>query len=118
MHGIKPYSALQTEEQKAQPQKGPAPSGPVHMAALKGQPGDFEIVVGQGSKNALDTTGRTPLHCAIEGARMNAVRMLITRGPSVTLKDGKGMSPLRLAVEYGLEEAVMLLLEKGVDPNR
>jgi hypothetical protein len=95
------------------------PTGPVHMAALKGQVKILEILLNKGGDiDAHDSTGRTALQCAIEGRRMDAFRLLIERGASVSRCDSRGLSPLRLAVEKGMEDAVVLLIEKGADPNK
>lgn len=101
------------------PQAAPPPTSPLHMAALKGQLKIMQILLDKGAEvDALDSTGRTALHCAIEGSRTDAVQMLVQRGANVSQPDGKGLSPLRLAVEKGMEEGVMLLIERGADPNR
>jgi hypothetical protein len=103
----------------AGPQPPTEPTGPVHMAALKGQTKILEILLNKGGDiDAYDSTGRTALHCAIEGSRMDAFKLLIERGANVTLLDSKGLSPLRMAVEKGMEDAVVVLIEKGADPNR
>ena len=95
------------------------PSGPLHMAAMKGQNKILEILISKGGDiNAHDTTGRTPLHCAIEGERMDTVTLLVNKGADVTKLDSKGTSPLHAAVSKGMEDAVVLFIEKGADPNR
>ncbi|EGZ67736.1 hypothetical protein NEUTE2DRAFT_95570 [Neurospora tetrasperma FGSC 2509] len=95
------------------------PSGPLHMAALKGQNKILEILINKGGDiNAHDSTGRTPLHCAIEGERMDTVTLLVNKGADVTKLDLKGTSPLHAAVSKGMEDAVVLFIEKGADPNR
>lgn len=101
------------------PQPPADPTGPVHMAALKGQVKILEILLNRGGDiNAYDSTGRTALHCALAGSRMDAFRLLINRGADVTRCDTKGLSPLRMAVEKGMEDAVVTLIEKGADPNK
>ncbi|KAK4149860.1 hypothetical protein C8A00DRAFT_46610 [Chaetomidium leptoderma] len=103
----------------AGPQPPTEPTGPVHMAALKGQLKILEILLNKGGDiDAHDSTGRTALHCAIEGSRMDAFKLLVGRGADVTRSDSKGLSPLRMAVEKGMEDAVVLLIEKGADPNK
>lgn len=95
------------------------PSGPVHMAAWKGQVKILAILLDKGGDiDAFDSTGRTALHWAIAGSRMDAVKVLVERGTNVSRADAKGLSPLRMAVERGLEDAVVLLIEKGADPNK
>lgn len=95
------------------------PSGPLHMAAMRGQNKILEILISKGGDiNAHDSTGRTPLHCAIEGERMDTVTLLVDKGADVTKLDAKGTSPLHAAVSKGMEDAVVLFIEKGADPNR
>lgn len=103
----------------AGPQPPSEPTGPVHMAALKGQVKILDILISRGADmDAYDATGRTALHCAIEGSRMDTFQLLVDRGASVSRCDSKGLSPLRMAVEKGMEDAVVLLIEKGADPNK
>jgi len=103
----------------AGPQPPLEPTGPVHLAALKGQVKILEILLNRGGDiDAHDSTGRTALHCALEGSRMDAFQLLIDRGADVTRCDSKGLSPLRVAVEKGMEDAVVMLIEKGADPNK
>ncbi|KAK0616858.1 hypothetical protein B0T14DRAFT_523937 [Immersiella caudata] len=96
-----------------------APTGPVHMAALKGQAKILQILLDKGADiSALDATGRTPLHCAVEGMRMDIVKLLVERGADVTQLDHKGISALHMAVEKGMEDAVVFFIENGADPNK
>ncbi len=89
------------------------------MAAIKGQCKILEILLNKGADiNGLDSTGRTPLHCAVEGQRMDAVKLLVERGANVTILDSKGLSVLSMAVEKGMEDAVVLFIEQGADPNK
>ncbi|KAK0644458.1 hypothetical protein B0T16DRAFT_417693, partial [Cercophora newfieldiana] len=95
-----------------------APTGPLHMAALKGQAKILAILLDKGANiNALDATGRTALHCAVEGMRFDIVQLLVQRGADVTICDAKGISPLHTAVEKGMEDAVVYFIENGADPN-
>lgn len=94
------------------------PTGPLHVAAFKGHTTIMGLLLNKGGDiNAYDSTGRTALHCALEGSRMDAFKLLVERGANVSRCDSKGLSPLHVAVDKGLEEAVVLLIEKGADPN-
>ncbi|KAK4208350.1 ankyrin repeat-containing domain protein [Rhypophila decipiens] len=96
-----------------------APTGPIHLAALKGQYKILEILLSNGGDlNAKDAYGRTPLHCAVEGQKMDCVTLLVDRGADVRVLNNKGVSALHMAVEKGMEDAVVMFIEKGADPNR
>lgn len=100
-------------------QPAAAPSGPLHVAALKGQSRILQILLDKGADvNGLDSTGRSPLHCAVEGMRMDTVQLLIDRGADVTILDSKGISVLSMAVEKGMEDAVVMFIDQGADPNK
>ncbi|KAM7182806.1 Ankyrin repeat-containing domain protein [Naviculisporaceae sp. PSN 640] len=95
------------------------PTGPIHLAALKGQYRILQILLDNGGEiNGKDALGRTPLHCAVEGQKMDCVRLLVERGADVRILNNRGVSALHLAVEKGMEDAVVLFIEKGADPNR
>ncbi|KAK4099978.1 hypothetical protein N658DRAFT_143212 [Parathielavia hyrcaniae] len=103
----------------AGPQPTSEPTGPVHMAAYKGQVKILEILLNRGGDiDVHDMTGRTALHYAILGGRTDTLKLLIEKGANVSRCDSKSLSPLRLAVEKGMEDAVVALIEKGADPNK
>jgi hypothetical protein len=101
------------------PQPPAEPTGPVHMAAKKGQIKILEILLDRGGDiNGRGSTGRSALHYAIEGSRTDAVRLFVERGANVEMPDSRKRTPLFMAVERGLEDAVVLLVERGADPNK
>ncbi|KAK0615084.1 hypothetical protein B0T17DRAFT_541000 [Bombardia bombarda] len=88
----------------------PVPAPKFHT----GQNKILEILLNKGADiDALDSTGRTPLHCAVEGERMDMVSLLVDRGADVTRLNVKGISLLHMAVEKGMEDAVVLESECG-----
>jgi len=61
--------------------------------------------------------GRTPLHTAAYGGKLNIVALLISRGADVNAVNAIGAAPLHGAALAGHEAVVKLLLEKGANPN-
>lgn len=57
--------------------------------------------------------GRTPLHTAAYGGKLNIVQLLIARGADVNSATPTGSTPLHGAALYGHEAVVRLLVEKG-----
>ena len=75
-------------------------------AVAKGEPVD-----------ARDARGWTPLICAVQAGKTDAVRLLLSKHANPNLVTTKGCSALDFAVEEGHDEAVPLLLDAGADPN-
>jgi ankyrin repeat protein len=68
--------------------------------------------------NAMDYTGRTPLHLAAICGQSEAVKVLLEKGADVNAKSIFGETPLYSAVRYeGTGECIKNLLEKGADIN-
>ncbi len=61
--------------------------------------------------------GRTPLHTAAYGGKLNIVALLISRGADVNAVTPSGATPLHGACLAGHEAVVRLLLSKGANPN-
>ena len=61
--------------------------------------------------------GRTPLHTAAYGGKLNIVGLLLGRGADANATTGTGSAPLHGAALYGHEAVVRLLVEKGANVN-
>lgn len=71
--------------------------------------------------NAIDDSGRTPLHLAAANNQLDMVKFLVDSGADVNGQaDGDGWqdhAPLGYAIESCSVETVRLLLDLGADPN-
>eukprot|EP00029_Vermamoeba_vermiformis_P014865 TRINITY_DN9983_c0_g1_i1.p1 TRINITY_DN9983_c0_g1~~TRINITY_DN9983_c0_g1_i1.p1 ORF type:complete len:130 (+),score=44.47 TRINITY_DN9983_c0_g1_i1:73-462(+) len=69
--------------------------------------------------NKPDTTvkKRTPLHYAADFGQVEVIKLLLTKGAKIEVKDGFGITPLLAAVYEGHEDAVAFLLSKGASTN-
>jgi phosphatidylserine synthase len=65
----------------------------------------------------VDAGARSLLMVAVEESNLPAVELLLSRGASRDLRDGRGVTALALAAEMGFKEAVEVLLAEGADPN-
>ncbi|KFB40512.1 AGAP003013-PA-like protein [Anopheles sinensis] len=63
--------------------------------------------------NILDRELRTALMCAVLGAKLDIVKLLLECGADVTVKGPDGMTVLHLAAKLGQHEAVRMILEWG-----
>ena len=61
--------------------------------------------------------GRTPLHTAAYGGKLNMVALLLSRGANTDDTTNGGSVPLQGAAVAGYEEVVRLLVEKGAKVN-
>lgn len=93
---------------------------PVHIAALVGdvpiltQLLDAELASGDHADvNQATANGSTALHFAVSKGHVDVARLLLERGASARVKDGKGQYPLHRAASIGLVPLVQLLVESG-----
>ncbi|XP_058169246.1 mediator of DNA damage checkpoint protein 1 [Anopheles ziemanni] len=63
--------------------------------------------------NILDRELRTALMCAVLGAKLDIIKLLLECGADVTVKGPDGMTVLHLAAKLGQHEAVRMILEWG-----
>jgi hypothetical protein len=67
--------------------------------------------------NVLDKSGRSPLHRATEGGRIDIVQIVTQHNADVNLQNSDGDSALVLASFKGEMEISRLLLQRGADVN-
>lgn len=92
----------------------------LHRAADDGDLAEIERLVAAGyDVNLFDDMGRTPLHYAAVGGRLEAIVALLGHGALVNANDEATISetPLALAVQETSVDAVRLLLNAGADPD-
>ncbi|KAK3318111.1 ankyrin repeat-containing domain protein, partial [Apodospora peruviana] len=65
--------------------------------------------------NHRDGDGNTPLHCATERGKIEAVRFLIDRGADISCRDCDDLSPLCFAAARNHHDKIVLLLKRGAD---
>jgi ankyrin repeat protein len=65
--------------------------------------------------NYRDENGWTPLHCAAEFARDDAIRYLLARGARINARTTMGQGAYHIALEEGNEETAALLASAGAD---
>ena len=83
------------------------------MAALKGELGGAELLLGRGA--AVSLPGWSPIHYAATGPEPQLVRLLLDRGADIDAASPNGTTPLMMAAMYGTPEAVKLLIDEGAD---
>jgi ankyrin repeat protein len=66
-------------------------------------------------REGLDLEGRTPLHYAAAGSRLDEVSRLLKAGAVVDTQDDNGWSALHFAAQAGASECVAELLRAGAD---
>ena len=107
----------------AESQPGDSPSDPakeqaLHEAALNGEAGTVETLLGEGvDVNVVDAEARTALMYSSFNGHTDIVRKLLNAGAEVSLRDGMGRTALLYAATGPFPETVKLLLESNADPN-
>ncbi len=64
-----------------------------------------------------ETSGWTPLHCAVKEGHLQIVEILIKAGADVSVKDNFGLTPLHKVVNTGHKKIAEILVEHGADVN-
>lgn len=64
-----------------------------------------------------DHDGRTPLHRALAGGRLDVAELLLRHGALAGIADREGRTPLHEAATAGRAHAVEQLLDAGADPS-
>lgn len=107
-------SALVLEARKAASTKQPL----IHRALGMGSTKHLSLLCRIGDVNEKNQQEDTPLHVAIEKNNLSAVRVLLDRGASLTIANGKKETPLHLAVIRDRNlDVVKLLLGSSLDVN-
>ncbi len=65
--------------------------------------------------NAVENSGKTPLHYATIYGRSGIVSALLEHGADINAVDNDGKTPLHYASHYGNYEMIKLLIESGAD---
>ncbi|XEU94786.1 hypothetical protein FSHL1_000070 [Fusarium sambucinum] len=89
----------------------------LHLEAQVGNVDSAELLLAADADvHALDASGRTPLHLAVENGHGEMAMMLIKRGGAeVNGKGTSGRTPLHLAVENGNGKMAKMLIRHGAD---
>nr|XP_046228098.1 transient receptor potential cation channel subfamily A member 1b [Scatophagus argus] len=92
---------------------------PIHAAAFAGARKAMEVILKAGEEfghqidlhiNYLDKSKSSPLHLAVRGGNMEAIRLCITNGAKVDQQQNDKSTPLHLACTQGATEVVKLML--------
>jgi len=67
--------------------------------------------------NQVDSSGCTPIFCAVTHGQADAIRELRTLGADVTSRRGDGRTPLTAAVQLRYADVIRALVEGGADVN-
>jgi Ankyrin repeats (3 copies) len=63
--------------------------------------------------SAQDNMGNTPVHEAARGAKMDLMKLLVSKGADLTITNAAGETPLHLAARYRSIQTVSCLVELG-----
>ncbi|KAK7927412.1 hypothetical protein PG985_004410 [Apiospora marii] len=87
----------------------------LHTAAVKGVPSiaKYLLELGHSDLSARDYDGKTPLHHAITGRRLNMVKFLLDHGANIDVADNLGNTALDIASRNGDAGVVELLLGRA-----
>uniref|UniRef100_A0A8D3EF35 Transient receptor potential cation channel, subfamily A, member 1b n=1 Tax=Scophthalmus maximus TaxID=52904 RepID=A0A8D3EF35_SCOMX len=92
---------------------------PIHAAAFAGAKRAMEVILKTGEElghsavahiNYLDKTKSSPLHLAVRGGNIEAIRLCIVTGAKVDQQQNDRSTPLHLACTQGATEVVKLML--------
>ncbi|CAH1154571.1 unnamed protein product [Phaedon cochleariae] len=78
----------------------------------------IEFLLDKGADvNGRDKHGRTILHYAAEGRKIELVKYLVSRGATIHVVDRKGYTPFHLSVHVNSSEMLSFFIENGADVN-
>lgn len=98
-------------------QKGIAPKGLIHDAALKGHTRVAELLLDHGADvNERNAAGATPLHDAALAGQKAMCLLLLDRGAHIDAAESEnGSTPLHYAASWGRAEVADLLVTRGAN---
>lgn len=104
---------------KASEELAPVGGQPIHAAAKVGS--YYEVKRLMSAEGGVDiqsttSTGKTPLHFAIESGRPAVINLLLEHKADINAQDGNGITPFQLAVDSGNPELVETLLKNTGSP--
>ncbi|MEG4984677.1 ankyrin repeat domain-containing protein [Microcoleus sp. BR0-C5] len=67
--------------------------------------------------NAIDQSGNTPLHLAVDRGSQDIAELLIANGARVNVRNENGQTPLYRAIAIGHNDIAALLINNGTDVN-
>lgn len=86
---------------------------PIHWAAERAHNAVVALLVSPSSD--FDSLSRSPLFSACEAKSLSTVKLLLSYGFDVNLRDGNDRSPLHVAAVNGSSETVRFLISRGAD---
>lgn len=92
----------------------------LHWAALGGRDKLIELIFSQSNPpnvDALDDTNASPLILASLKGSLSCVKLLISKGADINMKNWQGHSAFQYACSKGHKDIVEYLLKNGADPN-
>ena len=90
----------------------------LHLACFFGQPAVAQALIGRGadvSARSRNPMKNTPLHAAVAGRNVEAVRSLLEHGADVNVRQEGGWTPLHSASQNGDAEMVQVLIAAGAN---
>lgn len=79
---------------------------PLHIVSNWGDCEAIELLASSSADlNAVGETGFTPLHCAVEQNKIEAIKLLLLLGAK-SIQDANGQTPIELAKILGNTEAI------------
>lgn len=112
---LKAAEALMRHPQLDVNRLNPVGESPLMMAALKGQLGWCQRLIGRGAD--INKTGWTPLHYAATGGHTEIIELLLEHHAFIDAGSPNGTTPLMMAARYGSEASARLLMQAGADPT-
>lgn len=88
---------------------------PLWRAARAGRLHEVESLARTAQIDSMDMDGETPLHAAVRGGNISAIRALLRAGAGLNAANRHGVTPMHLAVQNDALEAVEVLIGTGAN---